>query len=272
MNKKANEKTLSNMENKGEDNDLLILEQGDIYFFYRPKKNSYEPKGLDDIRRFFMVTAYNNKNNKDSLYRLFVIGKKSLPEIRHSEARLSERYWARVGGIYKDKDDLTKELFSDEFRKGDSARPVGFGKYIIVKHKTHSEIAYILETPEEPGEAQKELGIEKEAIYIISVINPNQPTLAGNPSSEESPKYPDNIVKELGNENYVSLTKNTELIDYLNAQIILIGAKEGKHIIKEELKIDIEDYASNKSQNIFKKLNLIKENIPIKPLMKGKFE
>ena len=72
-------------------------------------------------------------------------------------------------------------------------------------------------------------------------------------------------MKELGNENYVSLTKNTELIDYLNAQIILIGAKEGKHIIKEELKIDIEDYTSNKSQNIFKKLNLIKENIPIKP-------
>ena len=69
------------MENKGEDNDLLILEQGDIYFFYRPIKNSYEPKGLDDIRRFFMVTAYDNKNNKESLYGLFVIGKKSYQRI-----------------------------------------------------------------------------------------------------------------------------------------------------------------------------------------------
>ncbi len=79
-------------------------------------------------------------------------------------------------------------------------------------------------------------------------------------------------MEEFGNNKFVSLTKNTELIDYVNAQIILAGAKEGKHVIKEELKIDIEDHVSNKSQDIFKKLNLIKENIPIKPLTEGKFE
>src|ERR671929_528668 len=121
-------------------------------------------------RRFFMVTApeeeNNNNNNskKNLLYRLFVIGKKSLPEIRKSEARASERYWARVGGIFTDPNELTKELFSDEFRKGDAARPVGEGKYaiIIVKHhQYHAELAYILEMPKEPGEPQKELGIEK---------------------------------------------------------------------------------------------------------------
>jgi hypothetical protein len=31
------------------------------------------------------------------MYRLFVIGKKSLPEIRKTGARASERYWGRVG-------------------------------------------------------------------------------------------------------------------------------------------------------------------------------
>ena len=40
-----------------------VLEQGDIYFFYRPKKNSQEVKDLDDIRRFFMVTAPENNNS-----------------------------------------------------------------------------------------------------------------------------------------------------------------------------------------------------------------
>jgi hypothetical protein len=30
-----------------------ILEQGDIYFFYRPKKNVEEVKGIEDVRRFF---------------------------------------------------------------------------------------------------------------------------------------------------------------------------------------------------------------------------
>ena len=102
-----------------------VLEQGDIYFFYRPKKAAEEVKGIEDVRRFFMVTApeqeNNNNSKKNQLYRLFVIGKKSLPEIRKTEDRASERYWARVGGIFRDPNELTKELFSDEFRKGDAA-------------------------------------------------------------------------------------------------------------------------------------------------------
>ena len=153
------------------------LEQGDIYFFYRPKKDAEQVKSIEDIRRFFIVTAAEQRQQQQQeqqeqqqkfssqLYRLFVIGKKSLPEVRKSEARASERYWARVGGIFTDPNELTKELFSYEFRKGDVARPVGEGKYaIIVKHhqnQNHAELAYILEMPKEPGEAQRELGIEK---------------------------------------------------------------------------------------------------------------
>src|SRR5690242_774600 len=164
-----------------------VLEQGDIYFFYRPKKAVEEVKGIEDVRRFFMVTA----PEEGQLYRLFVIGKKSLPEVRKTEARGSERYWARVGGIFKYANELTRELLSDEFRKGDAARPVGEGKYAIVKHQNHTELAYILELPKEPGEAQQELGIEKEASYIISVINPKKqaassiPTGGSYPSTEE---------------------------------------------------------------------------------------
>jgi hypothetical protein len=216
-------------DNNKDNANAQILEQGDIYFFYRPKKAATEQvKGIEDVRRFFMVTAPeqngidNNKNQKQ-LYRLFVIGKKSLPEIRETEARISERYWARVGGIFKDPNELTKELFSDEFRKGDTARPVGEGKYaIIVKHhhqKSHTELAYILELPKEAGEAQKELGIQKEAGYIVSVINPKipRPTTAGLPSTEEPPKYPEEVLKEFSEtENFVSLSKDTSFIDYQN--------------------------------------------------------
>jgi hypothetical protein len=167
-----------NEDNGINDTQSDTLEQGDIYFFYRPKKDAEQVKSIEDIRRFFIVTAAEQRqqeqqqeNISTQLYRLFVIGKKSLPEIRKSEARASERYWARVGGIFTDPNELTKELFSDEFRKGDAARPVGEGKYAIVKHQNHAELAYILEMPKEPGEAQRELGIEKEASYIVSVIN-----------------------------------------------------------------------------------------------------
>jgi hypothetical protein len=260
-----------------------VLEQGDIYFFYRPKKNSQEVKDIDDIRRFFMVTAPENNysnikgedegdKNKNQFYRLFVIGKKSLPEIRKSEARSSERYWARVGGIFEDKDELTKDLFSEEFRKGDAARPAGVGKYIIVEHQKHAEIAYILGTPDEPGEAQKELGIEKEARYIISVINPSSPTPSGYPSAEESPKYPAKVLKKFNdNENFVSLSNDTELINYLNAQVVLIGAGEGKDTINKDLGINIEE-EKGKIVDILKKLNIKKGQVPTKPLTEGKLE
>jgi hypothetical protein len=255
-----------------------ILEQGDIYFFYRPKKDVEEVKGIEDIRRFFMVTAPEKSENiereKDQFYRLFVIGKKSLPEIRKSEARVSERYWARVGGIFKDPNELTKELLSDEFRKGDAARPVGEGKYAIVNHHNHTELAYILEMPEQPGEAQKELGIEKEAGYIISVINPKKkpaPT-AGYPSIEEPPKYPEEVLKEFDEtENFVSLARNTKFIDYQNAQVILIGAREGRDVIKSEIGVEIEE-ESPQSIDIFNILKVRKEQIPIRPLTEGKLE
>jgi hypothetical protein len=51
--------------------------------------------------------------------------KKSLPEIRKSEARASE--------LFYDPNELTKELLS----------PVGEGKYAIVKHQNHAEFTYI---------------------------------------------------------------------------------------------------------------------------------
>jgi hypothetical protein len=232
-----------------------------------------------------MITAHeqraNDSNSDNQIYRLFVVGKKSLPTIRKSEARASERFWARIGGVFKNANELTKELLSDEFRRGDAARPVGEGKYALVKYRNHAEIAYILELPKEPGEAQKELGIEKEASYIISVINPKTgPSTEGYPSTEEPAKYPPEVLNEFNeNENFISLTKDTKLIDYKNAQIILIGAREGKDVIKNDIGIEIEaeeegDGQTQRQQfsDIFSKLKLRKDQIPIRPLIEGTLE
>lgn len=220
-----------------------------------------------------MRPVIKSKKLQKQLYRLFVIGKKSLPEVRQSEARASERYWARVGGIFDKLDNITNELFADEFRKGDGARPVGAGKYVIARHQSHAELAYVLVTPQEPGDAQDELGIEKEASFIISVINPKKPAPQGFPSSEESPKYPEKVLEEFNkNENFVSLESDTHLIDYQNAQVILIGAREGKNVIKRDLGIDIDEENRQKESDIIRKLKLENQNVPTKPLMEGKLE
>jgi hypothetical protein len=256
-----------------------VLEKGDIFFFYRPKAKAVndssvgDVKSIDDIRRFFMVTATASTANTENeqqqqfdktnpkppkkaealKYRLFVIGKKSLPEIRTSEARRSERYWAKVGGIFENPQELTGDLLSDEFRKGDAARPVGEGKYAIIKHQDYAE---------------------QEASYIISIINPKVSVPAGYPSSEEPPNYPESILKEFGeNENFVSLVRDLRFIDFKNSQMILVGAREGRDIIQKEFGIDIrEEKETLHSADVFGKLKIEKDKVPIKPLTEGKFE
>ena len=284
MNQQNQVKDNSNNNNNNDNTQSEILEQGDIYFFYRPKKGAEEVKGIEDVRRFFMVTAPEEEenNNKSRLYRLFIVGKKSLPEVRKTEARASERYWARVGGIFKEPDELASELFSDEFRKGDAARPVGEGKYAIIRHhQNHTELAYILELPKEPGEAQIELGIEKEASYIVSVINPKKPAASSvtrrwylSKYPEEIPMYPEELLKEFNDSDiFVPLSRDTRLIDYQNAQILLTGAREGRDVIKRDIGIEIIDEdETQQSADIFNKLNLRREQVPIRPLTEGKLE
>src|ERR687887_359905 len=88
------------------------------------------------------------------------------------------------------------------------------GKYAIVKRQSHAELAYILEMPKQPGEAQQEIGIEKEASYIISVINPRKPAASSvadggkYPSTEEIPMYPEELLNEFGdNDTFVPLSR-----------------------------------------------------------------
>ena len=37
--------------------DVKILEQGDIFFFFRPKASSKDIKSIEDVRRFYMVLS-----------------------------------------------------------------------------------------------------------------------------------------------------------------------------------------------------------------------
>jgi hypothetical protein len=58
-------------------------------------------------------------------------------------------------------------------------------------------------------------------------------------------------------ENFVSLAKDTKFIDYQNAQIALIGAREGKDMIKNEIGLEIEE---SSPADIFDKIKVRKEH------------
>jgi hypothetical protein len=73
-------------------------------------------------------------------------------------------------------------------------------------------------------------------------------------------------------ENFVSLAKDTKFIDYQNVQIILIGAREGRDVIKNEIGIEIEEESPQSAADIFNKLKMRKDQVPIRPLTEGILE
>ncbi|MDN5846245.1 MAG: hypothetical protein L0H53_08235 [Candidatus Nitrosocosmicus sp.] len=68
------------MSSTGRSKNSEEIEIGDIFFFYRPKVDSKKVENLDDVQRFYMILASENRAQKESkrnLYRLFLLGRKN---------------------------------------------------------------------------------------------------------------------------------------------------------------------------------------------------
>jgi hypothetical protein len=276
----------------GEDNDnkeSQIIEHGDIFFFYRPKVGTEEVEDIGDVQRFYMVTSPEDgygsssegektkKKEEEDIYRLFLVGQKQLPEIVEGKSTSKERNWALNTLTTSNPDDIHKELLPAEYttetrgkRRIAAATPAGEGKYSIVKHDNHTELAYLLELPEIPGPTQREFEIKKEASYIISVKNPDikVPGFAAF-SEDKKPGYSKDLMEKFGDRRWINV-EDPELLNYENTQLLLIGAR--KKDVEEELGIDIDEQKeTEKSADLFKELKIKREQVPLKPLLKGKF-
>ena len=65
------------------------VEKGDIYFFYRPKVNTPRVENIEDVQRLYLVLAPDDKDTA----RLFLVGKKRMPEISHGKPSSTAREW-----------------------------------------------------------------------------------------------------------------------------------------------------------------------------------
>jgi hypothetical protein len=250
-----------------------IVEQGDIFFFYRPKVGTEEVTSTEDVQRFYMVTS---PEERDSKYRLFVLGKKQLPEIVEDKSTSEERNWALNTLTTNNAEDIRRELLAAEYetetkgkRRMAAAAPAGEGKYSIVKHDNHTELAYVLELPEMPGPTQKEFEIKKEASYIVSVKNPDIQTPGFKAFEKRKPDYPANIKQKFGDKRWINV-EDPELLNYENTQLLMIGAR--RKDIEEELGIDLnEEKETENTADLFKGLKVKIEQVPLRPLLKGEF-
>ena len=248
-----------------------VVEQGDMFFFYRPKVGTEEVDSVDDVQRFYMITA-----SDDGKYRLFVVGQKQLPEIVQGKSTSEERNWALNVLTTSRPEDIRRELLAAEYetetrgkRRMAAAAPAGEGKYSIVKHDNHTELAYVLELPEVPGPTQKEFEIKKEASYIISVKNPDIQVRGFAAFEKRKPEYPASIKQKFGDRRWINVD-DPDLLNYENTQVLLIGARQKD--VQEELGIDLnEEKETTNTAELFKELKIRREQVPLKPLLKGKF-
>ena len=245
--------------------DVEVLERGNIYFFYRPAVGQEAPKSLVDVQRFHFVLSPEGKE----VFRVITVGKKRLPEPDDG----GQRFWGYVERVAADAQEIGEELERGEMRDGfgtkRSARPAGEGVYALARHGNHTHLLYALELPEEPDEVQRELHIQKEGSYLLSVKNP----AAASPPSvgldeERKAEFPEDLQERFGARRFIAVDP-PDFLDHEGAELLVMGSEDDPG---EELGIDLEpEQETEATSDLFQELRLEKERHPVEPLLAGKW-
>ncbi len=218
--------------------DVSIVEQGDIYFFYKPRRKVEATKGLDDVARFFLVMDPES----DNLPRYIVMGVKKLPRI-DGETGNAWGFVQIVGGRG------FKTLRNQVRRKGMS-RPAGEGIYAMVEHRDHMHLMYALELPEQLGKVQRAFNIEKEGNYIfLSRLAEVAPKSAETPFSNFSKAEPEHLNR-----------RGTEVL------LVGVGADVGRLGIKAN-----KDNETISSADLFSRLEVSAKRHPLDSIISGEW-
>jgi hypothetical protein len=249
-----------------------ILEQGNIYFLYRPKvrgegeEHEVAAEGLGDVENFYVVLK-----PQSGRFRLINVGRKRLPDVEGHE-----RNWGFVDMIADSGKEIEEELQRDTYetktrgeRVRPAARPAGEGVYALVREGSRTHLAWALELPKKPGPVQRAFNIPDEASLAISIANPEK---RGGPrtaqlSEEQHPDYPKTLQKEFRGRKFA--TEDPRLLDYEGAEVIFIGAREDPEAAYH---IDLQPAKESEgSADIFKQLRFAKSRHPVEPLLRGEW-
>jgi hypothetical protein len=250
---------------------VFTIEGGDIFFFYRPRVHppgaEPPPHSLGEIERTYLVLRPRDRTR----YRLLVIGRKRLPDLKKHE-----REWAFVEIMSRGHVAIEHELRGGTYetktrgeRVEPAARPAGEGVYAVVRHQSHTHLAYALELPAHEGPVQKALQIRRQASYIVSIKNPEAPSPpeVGLAPKQEA-KYPRKLEQLFHGRKFMPADP-TELLDYPGAQLLLVGASTNVHA---ELGLDLHPERENEhTAEIFRDLHLAASQFKVEPLFKGKW-
>jgi hypothetical protein len=268
--KKQETNTEKNEEKK--EIDAEILERGSIYFFYRVKLNTDKPHSLNDVQRLFMVLS---PHESDKLKRLIVIGRKMLPDID-----THKKHWGVIDNVATDMEELLKTLGETDYetpvthekRHLKDARLIAMGMYGIVRHTTHSHLAYFLELPEELGEVQKAFHLQSQGSFILKIKNPK--LIEGGSVDISGVK---DLVENFGERRWGDVDKDAKLLDVKKLEFILVGASSDPVTELGTAGEEMEEFEKEEVQHlhpehkVFDQLKIDKEVHKIDPFLTNKW-
>lgn len=217
------------------------------------------------------------------LFRYIVMGRKSLPDAAKGTSR---PYWGFVELVTTNPEDLKKMLSQEEYetktrghRVNPAARPVGEGRYSIVRHHRGSNrqatthLAYKLELPgphKKHHDPQDAMNIEPQASFVIQVKNPKQatpaPAQAGNKRRAVLPAH---LLGEMGPRRFVPLDP-PDLLNYEGVELLLISARDELLDAEVDAELETSDSLTEDAPDLMELVVSEKEHEKlIRPLLEG---
>lgn len=219
-----------------------VLEKGIIYFFFRGKVGTEDPQGPGEVARSFIVLRPLPPDSKigegpldeSGKARLIALPKKRLPQSSR------DRFAAFV-----EKADATVKVLKETFLPGKEyttktkgersvppVSPAAEGIYFITSTGRNSHLAYHITAPDHVGDVQNDLGIKQFGGFVITVKNPTTDNSSGQNAPSNNADYPEDVANMFRDLRWAPL--RPEMIDYNNAQFLLIGEKHGPESALED--------------------------------------
>ncbi|KAF9478230.1 hypothetical protein BDN70DRAFT_880182 [Pholiota conissans] len=244
---------------------------------------------------------------KKKFYRLITVGKKRLPDPDSpgtGGSKRKEMFWATVTAVGDDLSQLAEGLGEKTYetktrgtRHIAPSRLAARGGYALVNGKTRTRsdrethFGYHVShpKPEDMGDVQEELGIYPASSFVLQVRNPLAPPQGPIQLHSTPADYPEWIMRGVfgasdggekhakGREDFglrFASCETPELLNYKNAQILLIAAREGEEGLEKSLGegrgvalSEVEQKEGHESiRQVFEELKLDISKFPAEPL------
>ncbi|MDQ3932830.1 MAG: hypothetical protein M3252_08350 [Actinomycetota bacterium] len=246
---------------------LDVLEQGTVHFLYRPAVDVTSPDGLYDVADLHLVL-----NPRDQyLYRLLAVGKKRLPDVQAE----GERFWGYVAFVTADPKALAEFLGPQSYttetlgeRTRPAVRPAGAGAYSLLRRGRHTELVYVLEFPEEPGQVQEALNIRSEGSVLLAVKNPRAASPPDVGLSEgRAAEFPAEL-QELFEGRRWRAVDPPSFLDHPGAELLLVS--QTADLGDREVAVELQD-APDDPDEVFRQLRLDRGEHSTTPLLEGQW-